>query len=178
MRNLRLALGLLTTIPVNLPTDLSAGDSGRAAVWYPLVGLVIGALTWLSWTAAMAVFPPLVGAALALAVWVVLTGGLHLDGLADCCDGLLVSAAKKRRLEIMKDPHIGTFGVIGLVLVLFVKAATLASLQPVSSLASCSREVWHAGVSCRRGCFRLHETQVWAQISCWAFGGLISPGGW
>lgn len=134
MRNLRLALGLLTTIPVNLPTDLSAGDSGRAAVWYPLVGLVIGALTWLSWTAAMAVFPPLVGAALALAVWVVLTGGLHLDGLADCCDGLLVSAAKKRRLEIMKDPHIGTFGVIGLVLVLFVKAATLASLQPVSSL--------------------------------------------
>ena len=128
MRSLRLAFGLLTTLPFQLPENWSTGDSGRASLWYPLVGLVIGALTWLVWTGAMLVFPPYVSAVVTLIVWVALTGGLHLDGLADCCDGLLSSTSLERRLEIMKDPHIGAFGVIGLMLVLLLKAATLASL--------------------------------------------------
>ena len=62
----------------------------------------------------------------------VITGGLHLDGLADCCDGLLGSAMPERRLEIMKDPHLGAFGGIGLILTLLVKAVTLSFL-PSSS---------------------------------------------
>jgi len=124
----------MTTLPVRLPDDWSAGDSGRAAVWYPLVGLVVGALTWLAWKGAMLAFPPLAAGVITLIVWVALTGGLHLDGLADCCDGLFVSAPAERRLEIMKDPHIGAFGVIGLILVLLLKAATLASLTPASSI--------------------------------------------
>jgi adenosylcobinamide-GDP ribazoletransferase len=134
MRTFRIAFGLMTTLPVRLPDDWSAGDSGRASVWYPLVGLVIGALTWLAWKGAILIFPPLVAGIAALIVWVLLTGGLHLDGLADCCDGLLVSAPVGRRLEIMKDPQVGAFGVIGLILVLFLKAATLASLTQDSSL--------------------------------------------
>ena len=135
MRNVRIAFGLMTTLPFRLPEDWSAGDSGRAAVWYPLVGLVIGALTWLAWQGAILVLPPLVAGVVALVVWVVLTGGLHLDGLADCCDGLLASATEERRLEIMKDPHVGAFGVIGLILVLFLKAAALASLITVVGFA-------------------------------------------
>jgi adenosylcobinamide-GDP ribazoletransferase len=118
----------MTTLPVRLPENWSAGDSGRAAVWYPFVGLIIGVLTWLVWRGATLILPSLVAGILALVVWVLLTGGLHLDGLADCCDGLLVSAAPERRLEIMKDPHIGAFGVIGLILVLLLKAAMLSSL--------------------------------------------------
>jgi adenosylcobinamide-GDP ribazoletransferase len=133
MRTLRIAFGLMTTLPVKLPNDWSAGDSGRASVWYPFVGLIIGALTWLSWKGAAFVFPPLVAGVTTLIVWVALTGGLHLDGLADCCDGLFASVSPERRVEIMKDPHIGAFGVIGLILVLFLKAAALASLTPVSS---------------------------------------------
>src|SRR5215211_6970646 len=124
----------MTTLPVRLPDDWSAGDSGRAAVWYPFVGLVIGALAGLVWKGAMFVLPPLVAGALTLAAWVILTGGLHLDGLADCCDGLFVSASRERRLEIMKDPHVGAFGVIGLILVLLLKAVALASLNSASSL--------------------------------------------
>lgn len=135
MRNLRIAFGLLTTLPVRLPDDWSAGDSGCAAVWYPLVGLVIGALTWLAWTGARLLFSPLVAGVLAVVVWVMLTGGLHLDGLADCCDGLFASVGRERRLEIMKDPHIGAFGVIGLILVLLLKAAALASLVATSGFA-------------------------------------------
>jgi adenosylcobinamide-GDP ribazoletransferase len=62
-----------------------------------------------------------------------LTGGLHLDGLADCCDGLFASVSIERRLEIMKDPRMGAFGVVGLILVLLLKAATLASLTSATS---------------------------------------------
>ena len=78
------------------------------------------------------IFPPLVAGILTLILWVTLTGGLHLDGLADCCDGLLASTTVERRLEIMKDPRLGAFGGIGLLLVLMLKAATLSSLTPQS----------------------------------------------
>src|SRR5215216_4957110 len=133
LRNLRIAFGLMTTLPFRLPDDWSVGDSGRAAVWYPLVGLVIGALTWLAWKGAIFVFSPLIAGVITLAVWILLTGGLHLDGLADCCDSLFASVTPERRLEIMKDPHVGAFGVIGLILILFLKAAALASLTSISS---------------------------------------------
>jgi len=135
MRNIRTAFGLLTTLRIRLPDDWQPGDSGRASVWYPLVGLVIGALTWLAWRGCTVVLPTFVAAALALIVWVALTGGLHLDGLADCCDGLFVSASRERRLEIMRDPHVGAFGAIGLSLILLLKLAALASLTPATSLA-------------------------------------------
>jgi adenosylcobinamide-GDP ribazoletransferase len=134
MRNLRIAFGLMSTLPFRLPDDWSEGDSGRAAVWYPFVGLVIGALTWLTWKGSILLFPSSIAGIITLAVWVLLTGGLHLDGLADCCDGLFVSAAPERRLAIMKDPHVGAFGVIGLVLLLLLKAVSLASVTAVSSL--------------------------------------------
>jgi adenosylcobinamide-GDP ribazoletransferase len=63
---------------------------------------------------------------------VALSGGLHLDGLADCCDGLFASTSPAKRLEIMKDPRLGTFGGLGLLLVLLLKAAALSTL-PVAS---------------------------------------------
>jgi adenosylcobinamide-GDP ribazoletransferase len=135
MRTLRTAFGLMTTLPVPLPENWLAGDSGRASVWYPFVGLVIGALTWLAWKGSMFIFPAWVAAVITLVIWVALTGGLHLDGLADCCDGLLASTSVERRLEIMKDPHIGAFGVTGLILVLFLKVAALASLTPAASFS-------------------------------------------
>jgi adenosylcobinamide-GDP ribazoletransferase len=135
MRTLRTAFGLMTTLPVRLPDEWSTGDSGRASVWYPFVGLVIGALAWLAWTGSMLIFPPWVAAVITSIIWVILTGGLHLDGLADCCDGLLASTSVERRLEIMKDPHIGAFGVTGLVLVLFLKTAALASLTQAAGFS-------------------------------------------
>jgi adenosylcobinamide-GDP ribazoletransferase len=128
MRNLRNAFGLLTTLPLGMPEDWLPGDSGRAGIWFPLVGVVIGGLTWLVWRALNFYFPSLIVGVLTLLVWVILTGGLHLDGLADCCDGLFASTTSDRRLEIMKDPHLGTFGGLGLLLVLMLKAAALSSL--------------------------------------------------
>ncbi len=123
----------MTTLPLPASKDWQEGDSGRASVWYTFVGLVIGGLTWLVWMGATRIFPAPVAGILTLVVWVTLTGGLHLDGLADCCDGLLASTTVERRLEIMKDPRLGTFGGIGLVLTLLLKAAVLSSLTPQSA---------------------------------------------
>lgn len=134
MRNLRTAFGLLTTLPFGMPQDWHPGDSGRAGIWFPLVGVVIGGVIWFIWQFLIPYFPPLIAGLLTLAVWIIITGGLHLDGLADCCDGLLVSATPARRLEIMKDPHLGTFGAIGLFLVLSIKAAALSLLASSSGL--------------------------------------------
>src|SRR5215213_9028100 len=142
MRSLRIAFGLMTTLPVRLPDDWSAGDSGRASVWYPFVGLVIGGFTWLAWKGALFAFPPLVAGVVTLVIWVVLTGGLHLDGLADCCDGLLASTSVERRLEIMKDPRVGAFGVIGLMLTLLLKASALTPVSGMGILLAASLARW------------------------------------
>jgi len=134
MRSLRIAFGLMTTLPFRLPEDWQPGDAGRAAIWFPAIGLLIGGLAWGAWKLALQFFPAPVAGILTLAVWVALTGGLHLDGLADCCDGLLASAAPARRLEIMKDPRVGAFGMIGLLLVLLLKGAILGTLSPSAGM--------------------------------------------
>lgn len=126
------ALSLLTRIPVRASWE---GDPplGKAAAFFPLVGAVIGvpaaalalllgALTWASEAT------NLLSAALVLLVLEGLTGFLHLDGWADCCDGLLPALSRERRLEIMKDPRLGCFGVTGIVLLLMVKLAALAAV--------------------------------------------------
>jgi adenosylcobinamide-GDP ribazoletransferase len=87
-RPLRLALAMLTTLPVPRANDPDPDVIGRAPLTYPLVGLLLGVLLiGASW--ALFDLPPLAGAAIVLTLWTLLTGALHLDGLADCADGLL-----------------------------------------------------------------------------------------
>lgn len=125
----RLAFSLLTTLPIPAPASWKPGDIGRAAGWFPLVGLAIGLLVAAVHRLADFFWPPIVSGALALTAWVILTGGLHLDGLADCADGLLYPGKPEKRLEIMKDPRLGAFGGIGLGLTLLLKFSALASLS-------------------------------------------------
>ena len=100
---------------------------GRAAVWFPVVGLGIGlALAALDRLTAL-VFPPLLGALLVVTAWKLASAGLHLDGLADCLDGLGGRDAP-HRLTIMRDSRIGAFGAIGLILLLMLTIAALADL--------------------------------------------------
>ena len=134
MKQLRLALGFLTVLPMHIQEQPKAGDIGRAAGWFPWVGLLIGGGVWAAKYGLDRLFPPLVSAGLCVAIWVVLTGGLHLDGLADCWDGLMNASDPARRLEIMKDPRLGSFGGIGLGLQLLLKTLTLASLSGVPAL--------------------------------------------
>lgn len=130
LSDLRAAFAFLTLLPVR--TD-SARSPGHAFAWFPLVGLTIGGLLaavgWLPLAEPLRSF-------LLLAVWVGISGGLHLDGWADSCDGLWVTAAPERRLEIMKDPRTGAWAVIGLVLLLLGKFAALYDLLPILLVAA------------------------------------------
>jgi adenosylcobinamide-GDP ribazoletransferase len=140
------ALSLLTRLPVRARW----GDDvlpGRAMAAYPLVGAVIGALLiGLGWLLTAGIgrlqglaggsgtgLSPLLTAALILVAWAAITGMLHLDGWADCCDALVAPLSRERRLEVMKDPRLGSFGGAGLILLLLIKLAAVAEvLQPTA----------------------------------------------
>jgi adenosylcobinamide-GDP ribazoletransferase len=104
---------------------------GRAAAWFPVIGLGLGlAVAGGEWAIAR-LFPPLLDALLAVTLWKLLTGGLHLDGLADCLDGL-VGTDPAERLRIMRDSRIGAFGAVGLILFLLLEVAAVSELPPAS----------------------------------------------
>jgi adenosylcobinamide-GDP ribazoletransferase len=133
MKRVRLAIGFLTVLPAGNTGEYVPGDLGRAAGWFPWIGALLGAVVAAAYTGLARVIAPLPAAALATALWIVLTGGLHLDGLADSCDGLPNASSRERRLEIMKDPRLGSFGGIGLVLAILLKFTCLASI-PVARI--------------------------------------------
>lgn len=124
--DLRTAVAFLTILPVGYP---EGHQPGRAFAYFPLVGLLLGFIV--AALASLRLFPPEVVALLTLAVWVILTGGLHLDGFGDSCDGLLATVTPERRLDIMKDPRAGSWAVIGLVMLLLGKYATLRHIDPL-----------------------------------------------
>jgi adenosylcobinamide-GDP ribazoletransferase len=122
------ALAFLTILPARHLRD----DPGRIFAWFPAVGLVIGCL--LAALAANEVLSPPVRALTVLVGWIVITGGLHLDGLGDFCDGVLATTTPERRLEIMKDPRSGMWAVVGLVVVLLAKWVLIQDVAPFALL--------------------------------------------
>jgi adenosylcobinamide-GDP ribazoletransferase len=125
---LALALSFLTIIPVKLSCAPKPGDLGRAGLWFPIVGLFIGATLVGLMVIFQWVFPPVLTVILVMTAWAIITGGIHLDGLADSYDGLFCMKAPEKRLEIMSDPRLDSFGVLGLLLHILVKAVTLFAL--------------------------------------------------
>lgn len=129
------ALQFLTQFPVRFNSELDEQLIGRSILFYPvigfLIGLVLAALSWL-----LNDTQPLVAAVLLLICWVFITGGLHLDGLADSADAWIGGMGEKERtLTIMKDPNCGPAGVIAIVLLLLLKLVTLYTLLMVGSWA-------------------------------------------
>jgi adenosylcobinamide-GDP ribazoletransferase len=102
--------------------------------YFPVVGASLGTLVGLSWHAARRRLPPLPAAALVVATDALVTGGLHLDGLADTADGLCAHVPAKSRLEIMAEPQVGTFATVALGVVLISRTAALAALEPSPAL--------------------------------------------
>ncbi|MGV8844720.1 MAG: adenosylcobinamide-GDP ribazoletransferase [Pseudomonas sp.] len=123
-----IALQFLTRLPVRLAGVPTPQQQGRSLLWYPLVGLLIGGLLSLShWL--LGATPASLQAALLLTLWVGLSGGLHLDGLADSADAWAGGYGdRERSLAIMQDPRSGPIAVVLLVLVLLLKYAALVSL--------------------------------------------------
>lgn len=135
MKSFRIALSFLTTLPLRYKGEWDERAFSQATIFYPLVGMLIGgivaAVLWLFvhvnlfFAAFAAVLTP-----------ILLTGGMHLDGFMDMCDGLLASRGPERALEIMKDSRVGSFAVIGIVLLLLGRFTLYTWLLPTQFMIS------------------------------------------
>jgi len=139
VRSLRTAVSLFTVIPVGGEPELRDGDAARAVLWMPVVGLLLalaGAGVVIGVDAGGSSGPRrLLGAALAVGLIALLTGGLHLDGLADTADGLGSRRGPADALTLMRRPDAGPMGVAALVLVLVIQVSALAAV-PDRAVAS------------------------------------------
>ena len=125
--DLAAAFMLLTRLPV--PGSAGAPDMARCVWAFPVVGLAVnlaaGAVYWLGYAAGL---PPLLAAAWTVAAALAMTGALHEDGLADTADGFGGGGSRERKLEIMRDSRIGSFGALALLLSVLVRVAAIAAL--------------------------------------------------
>jgi adenosylcobinamide-GDP ribazoletransferase len=122
------ALQFFTRLPIPRWVGFEREWLQHASRYFPLVGVVVAAVTALAYLAAAALWPPLVAVLLSTAAGILLTGAFHEDGFADMCDGFGGGLTRERVMEIMKDSRIGTYGAVGIGLLLSLKVATLAAL--------------------------------------------------
>ncbi|MCC6436288.1 MAG: adenosylcobinamide-GDP ribazoletransferase [Acidimicrobiales bacterium] len=120
---LRSAWGLLTVLGGASPPHPGAAGA------YGIVGGILGGIVGIAWWAFDGRFPALVAAALVVALDAGLTGMLHLDGLADCGDGLIAPMERARRLAVMRAPDVGAFGLVVVAITLALRVAGLASIE-------------------------------------------------
>ncbi len=125
---LLVALQFLTSLPLPAVPMASPAALARSLPWFPAVGLLLGLVAAALDHLLRMVVPDGVGSILVLAALLMLTGAIHLDGLMDTCDGLFCAKGRDERLAIMRDSHVGSFGVAGGVMVLLAKYAALVSL--------------------------------------------------
>lgn len=107
----------------------SAAPSGRSSSWFGLVGAALGAVLGAVWLGVVEIWPLGLAAGMVVTADIVLTGALHVDGLADSADGLLPHADRDRRLAIMAKPDIGAFGTAAVVVVLVLRVLALAAID-------------------------------------------------
>lgn len=117
MKSLLLMIVFFTRIPIKYKHEYREQDLKRGIMYFPLIGLIIGVSLWLPSLAKDFLDKPVI----ILVSWLIylwITGGLHIDGLADTFDGIFSNRDKDRMLEIMKDSRIGTFGVLGIIFII------------------------------------------------------------
>jgi adenosylcobinamide-GDP ribazoletransferase len=143
VRLFRIALQFLTRLPIASITDLPPDWLARCAKYMPLVGALVGAIAGGVILVTAIIFPEPLPVIMGLAAAIALTGALHEDGLADTADAFGGGRTRERRLEIMRDSRIGTYGTIALIVVLALKAAALIPLDHMS--AACVLIAGYAG---------------------------------
>ncbi len=122
------AVTFLTVIPVPGRSRPGLGDVAQSLWAFPAVGLALGAAALGTYELVSRALPEPATAAVVVVALLLLTGGIHLEGLADACDGLFGGRTREERLTIMRDPRVGAYGVMGLVSALGLKWAGIVSL--------------------------------------------------
>jgi len=138
MKSILIALQFLTRLPIRL-NNIQPNDLARSMAWFPLVGSFIGGiLVLINYEAMIFHFTPEITAGLLALALIIITGGLHLDGLADMSDGFYAGKTKGDIIRIMDDSHTGAMGVIGIVIVLLLKYGILVSLLNLTNIEKSS----------------------------------------
>lgn len=132
-RYFQLAVGFFTRLPVPALSDFQEAELNHAARYFPLVGLLIGLIAAIVWWLAAFIFPASIAVLCSMAATIYLTGAFHEDGLADSADGLGGGMDRSRKLEIMQDSRLGSYGAIALIGILVFKFQALSAL-PVAML--------------------------------------------
>ena len=131
MNSFLVGLQFLTRIRIVRQTVWTAEDFGRSTRFFPLVGLVLGiCYAFAAWILVSVLGMRALTAALLLILPLLLTGGLHADGFMDTADGVFSGRERERKLEIMKDSRVGSFGVVAFVLLMFLQFALLLDMSP------------------------------------------------
>jgi adenosylcobinamide-GDP ribazoletransferase len=126
------ALNFLTIIPTGKRWCVIEPKVGNVAFWFPIIGLLTGFMLTFVYIPITHIFPHLVADALILIIYIFVTGGFHLDGLADTCDGLFGGNTREKRLDIMRDSQIGSYGSLCLICTVGLKYICLISIDPKS----------------------------------------------
>ncbi len=135
MRGLLLAIAFLTRVPTGAHAG-EARDLARAVPWFPVVGALIGFVIALVYAGAVNLWPPFPAAVLAIAVGLLMTGAFHEDGLADTVDAFGAGRGREQTLQILKDPTLGTFGVLALIVSFLLRAGAIATFTTSLALVA------------------------------------------
>lgn len=127
MKRLIGIIQFMTRIPIPIDTGFDE-NFHKSTIYFPIVGLILGVCYYIVALIGLKIFDPYITAVLVLASEVLLTGGLHLDGLGDSFDGLYSYRDKEKILEIMKDSRLGTNGLLAIILVFLLKIGFLNSI--------------------------------------------------
>lgn len=150
MRRILAALSFFTRLPFWRIMELRREDYEGVVPLWPVAGLLTGGVMALTYGISSLLLPASVAVVLTISSRILLTGGLHEDGFADFCDGMGGGTSRERRLEIMKDSHIGTYGVLGLLLYALL-------MWNMLSAAACLLTWWQM-------CCVLIATDVWSKL--------------
>lgn len=129
IKRLVLMLQFFTRIPIRLKLGANAEDYGKGLIFAPFVGLIIGAILALASYGLLYIFPRPMVAAIVVVLYIIITGGLHLDGLGDTFDGIFSNRSKERILEIMRDSRVGTNAVLAVASVLLLNYVALSQIN-------------------------------------------------
>lgn len=133
--NFLLMLQFLTKIPIKFSLPCEMEDFKRGSVFLPIVGLIIGVIQWCMYKLLIMVLPLNVTIVLVITIGIIITGGFHLDGLGDTCDGFFAFKEDKTIIDIMKDSRIGTYSCISIIIDLLLRYTLLYFIVPKFSLA-------------------------------------------
>lgn len=122
----------MTRIPINLSLEVKREDFADAVRYFPIVGVIVGSIDMLIYLVTSTFFHGALPSVFTILSHIIITGGLHLDGVSDTADGIFSGRNKERVLEIMKDSRVGTFGVLALIIIILLRFVAIEDMPKMN----------------------------------------------